>query len=167
MVLGRFEDENAGAVEVLRELVRKCGWLPLVFNYPPPDDQDMTEHVVLLAGMSSLVIVDLTDANSTPHELAAITRAFEIPIVPIVRSSRRRGKEIARVYSMFQDIVRHEWVLGVKSYDDYDDLRKHFGKIKKWVNNRRDALANTKKSGSDKMSTEPLADWRGVDGEDS
>jgi hypothetical protein len=51
--------------------------------------RDLVESIILLAGLSQLVIVDITDPRFTPMELHAIVPNFAVQVVPIMK----RGTE--------------------------------------------------------------------------
>jgi hypothetical protein len=47
--------------------------------------RDLVESIILLAGLSQLVIVDITDPRFTPMELHAIVPNFAVQVVPIMK----------------------------------------------------------------------------------
>ena len=102
LLLGRFKVHK----EVLDELAkalkeRKC--IPIVFDFERAPQRDLVESIILLAGLSRLVIVDITDPKSTPMELHAIVPNFAVPVVPIMRA----GTE---PFGVFSGIFKYPWV---------------------------------------------------------
>jgi len=71
LVEGRFTEGRIAVLERLRDELRKRGYLPIVFNFDKPETKDSTENVRLLAGLSKLIIADVTKPRSAPLELQA------------------------------------------------------------------------------------------------
>ena len=70
LILGRF---GGGGLEVLRELgegLRRCDYLPMIFEFERPEDRNYTETIRTLAGLARFVVVDLS-GPSVPQELYA------------------------------------------------------------------------------------------------
>jgi hypothetical protein len=44
------------------------GYVPIIFDFERPPDQDFTETIKVLAGMSLFIIADITNPKSTPME---------------------------------------------------------------------------------------------------
>ena len=82
----------------------KQRFIPIIFDFPQPDQRDLIETVLLLAGMSAILIVDLTDAKSAPLELQTIVPNCAVPIVPIIL----KGQD---PFSMFKALRKFDWVL--------------------------------------------------------
>src|SRR5262249_10097246 len=60
LLLGRF---TGGGKKVLRALERellKKDLMPIIFDFPPPERRDLIETILLLAGLSRFVIVEIT-----------------------------------------------------------------------------------------------------------
>ena len=71
LVLGRFTDDNENdnrklVLAGVRRKLETLGFNPVVFDFERPDDRDLTETIVSLAGMSLFVIADLTKPRSVP-----------------------------------------------------------------------------------------------------
>jgi hypothetical protein len=64
LLLGRFTEGRMVVLERLRDKLRDLGFVPMVFNFDKPETKDFTETVRLLAGLSHLVIVDITNPRS-------------------------------------------------------------------------------------------------------
>ena len=110
LLLGRFTGGRIAVLESLRDELRKRGFLPIVFNFDKPETKDFTETVMLLAGMSRFVIVDITNPRSAPLELQATVPDYMIPFVPIIQEGELP-------FAMFKDLwIKYEWVLKPISY---------------------------------------------------
>ena len=73
------------------------GYVPILFDFDCPTDRSFTETIVILAGMSRFVIVDITNPSSSPLELQATVPTFNIPFVPIIQKGEQP-------FSMFKDL---------------------------------------------------------------
>jgi hypothetical protein len=109
LLLGRFTvhkevlDELAKAVKL-----RNC--IPIVFDFERARQRDLVESIILLAGLSRLVIVDITDPRSTPMELQAIVPNFAVPVVPIMRAG-------TRPFDVFSGLLKFPWVRPLIEYE--------------------------------------------------
>ena len=116
LILGRFSEERKRVLDALRDALRNKGFLPIVFDFERPKGRDFTETVKVLAGLSSFVIVDITEPRSVPLELQATVPDYMIPFVPILQDGESE-------FSMFPDLqAKHDWVLGTLTYDSYETL---------------------------------------------
>ena len=117
LILGRF---GGGGLDVLRavgEGLRNSGYLPMIFEFPRPQDRTYTETVRTLAGLARFVVVDLS-GPSVPQELYATVPHLKIPFIPILE----KGKQ---PYSMFADLLEYEWVLEpIIEFQSTDDVVK-------------------------------------------
>lgn len=114
LLLGRF-GERMALLEKLRDELVKRQYVPIVFDFARPENTDLIETVVLLAGMSAFVIVDITDPRSTPMELQAIAPTFGVPIVPIIGPNDREFGSFPALRKLF-------WVLPTVRYQSLDHL---------------------------------------------
>jgi uncharacterized protein YjbI with pentapeptide repeats len=121
LLLGRF-GKRRDVLKRLRRALKKRQLVPIVFDFSRPKHADLIETVVLLAGMSAFVIVDITDPKSTPMELQAIAPTFGVPIVPIIQSPQRE-------FGSFPSLRKWFWVLPTVSYTTVDDLVANLDKL--------------------------------------
>lgn len=85
LLLGRFT-LNKQVLEELAKGLKDRNYIPIVFDFERAPQRDLIETIILLAGLSRLVIVDITDPQSTAAELQAILPNFAVPVVPIMRA---------------------------------------------------------------------------------
>jgi hypothetical protein len=102
LLLGRFTVYE----DVLHELEsaltqRRC--IPVIFDFERAAQRDVVETIILLAGLSRLVIVDISDPKSTPLELHAIVPNFAVPVVPIMRAG-------TKPFGVFSGLFKFPWV---------------------------------------------------------
>src|ERR1044071_3065994 len=116
LILGRFTPERKVVLEEVKRWLYAHDYVPVIFDFDRPSSRDFTETVVTLAHMARFIVADLTEPASIPKELEAIVPRLAVPVQPIIQKS-------ARVYSMFSDYWKYDWVLEVWRYDDVADLR--------------------------------------------
>jgi uncharacterized protein YjbI with pentapeptide repeats len=137
LLLGRF-GKRMPLLNCLRKQLTNRKYVPIIFDFSRPKHRDLIETVVLLAGMSAFVIVDITDPRSTPMELQAIAPTFGVPIVPIIRSNKRE-------FGTFPALSKWFWVLPVVRYSTDKDLVKRLdSSIIKPALDRAKVLASVK-----------------------
>ena len=116
LILGRFTPERKVVLEAIKEELRKHDYLPVLFDFDPPRNRDLTETVSILARLARFVIADLTDPNSIPHELySLIPDLRNIPFQPLLEASKKE-------YPMFEAFWSYPWVLPIRRYSDSDLL---------------------------------------------
>lgn len=121
LILGRFTSERKYILDVIREELRKRGYLPILFDFEKPVTRDLTETISTLAHLSRFIIADITDAKSIPQELQAIVPNLpSVPIQPIIHVSDY-------VYTMFEHFERYPWVLPLQRYETLNDLMLSLG----------------------------------------
>jgi Pentapeptide repeats (8 copies) len=117
LILGRFTPERKAVLDALRtELRDRYNRLPIIFDFERPADRDVTETVIILAGLARFVIADLTDASSVQQELTVIKRTYDsVPIQPVVH-------EGSYEWAMFPDLQRGGRVLDPYVYQTQEQL---------------------------------------------
>jgi len=78
---------------------------------------NLSQAIKTLAGLSRVIIADITNPKSSPLELQATMPDYMIPFVPIIHEGEKP-------FSMFRDLKQKydEWVLDVLEYDSIDGL---------------------------------------------
>ncbi len=118
LILGRFTPERKSILEAIRVVLRAQGYLPILFDFPKPDSQDLAGTVSTLANISRFIIADLTDPSCSPYEIGLVATYMK-PIKPLFQPSKASKHEFA----MFQDLRnRYSWVLPVYRYKDQESL---------------------------------------------
>ena len=116
LILGRFSEERKQLLDQIRDELRHYNLVPVLFDSDKPASKDLTGTVETLARMARIVIADLTDPSSIPHELATIVPFLRTtPVVPI----RLKG---SGGYTMFDDFQAYQWVLPKYEYGDAPSL---------------------------------------------
>jgi uncharacterized protein YjbI with pentapeptide repeats len=117
LLLGRFSEERKLLLSLIQEiLLNTHALLPVIFDFAKPSARDLTETVMFLATSSRLIIADLTDPASVPHELASIVPQLpSVPVFPIIAKGQAP-------YAMFEHLTRYPWVTPVYEYESETDL---------------------------------------------
>jgi hypothetical protein len=115
LILGRFTKERKVVLDALREELRKCEYVPILFDFDPSTTRDITETITLLARMARFIIADLTDPSSIPKELEAIVPDLAVPVQPLLEGA-------SRPYAMFKDYWKYQWVLPIYQYEGLKPL---------------------------------------------
>jgi len=117
LILGRFTEERKAVLDAIRNRLRELGFVPMMFDFERPSQQDFDETIKTLAGLSRFVIADITNPKSSPLELQAIMPNYMIPFIPIIQ-------EDEEPFAMFQGLQHKygEWVLDVLEYDSVSNL---------------------------------------------
>lgn len=117
LILGRFSDGRIVVLEAIKKRLLEMNLTPILFDFNPSTNKDVTGTVETIARMARFIIADLTDPISIPHELATIIPFMRTtPIQPI----KLKG---SRTYSMFDDYQKaYPWVLEVYEYDNINSL---------------------------------------------
>ncbi len=116
LILGRFTEERKQILNSLKDALKKHGYVPILFDFAPSPNRDLTETIQLLANMSKFVIADLTDAKSIPQELSHIIPFLpSVPIQPIILATQTK-------YAMYEHWKPYNSVLPAFSYNDEKHL---------------------------------------------
>jgi len=117
LILGRFTPERKAILDKLRDTLRAKNYVPIVFDFDKPTNEDFTGTIKTLAGMCHFVIADITNPKSSPLELHATVPDYMIPFIPIIQ-------EKEEPFAMFVDLwIRHkEWVFEPLKYIGEKDL---------------------------------------------
>jgi hypothetical protein len=90
LILGRFTPERKALLNAMRDELRLCNYLPVLFDFEKPTNRDTVETISTLAHMARFVVADLTDARSVLQELEHIVRILpSVPVQPILQASCR------------------------------------------------------------------------------
>jgi len=116
LILGRFLPRRKRVLDRLADALRKRGKIAVIFDFPSPEDREVSDTVRFIAGMSQFIVVDLTKASSVPLELQATIPDLMVPVLPIIQSGHA-------VFSMFSDLQRrYSWIQPTVSYKNADQL---------------------------------------------
>ena len=104
-------------LDAIRDRLRELGFVPMMFDFKRPTQQDFSETIKMLAGLSRFIIADITNPRSSPLELQATMPDYMVPFVPIIQ-------EDEEPFAMFQDLQQKygERVLDVLEYDSASNL---------------------------------------------
>jgi uncharacterized protein YjbI with pentapeptide repeats len=117
LILGRFSERQKPVLDALHAALRDSYHLvPILFDWEPSKNRDLTETVLLLANMCRFVIADLTDAKSIPQELSLIVPNLpSVPVQPIILASEHE-------YAMFEHWRKFSAVLPEYRYESQQQL---------------------------------------------
>jgi len=147
LLLGRFSQRR----EVLDDIaaaLRKRQFIPVIFDFPRPEQRDLVETLMWLAGMSMFVIADITNPRSTPLELHAIASNYAVPIVPIIH----RGDD---PFGVFEGLRKFRWVRDPIKYKSRRQLKRLLEEsiIKEVMKEAKRLRDSKKKAGARLMRT--------------
>lgn len=90
LILGWYIPERQPLFDGIRAALRRCGYVPILFDYAFPTPHDLNETLVRLARVSRFVIADLTCPMPLPNELLKFAGELpSVPVQPIVCQSQR------------------------------------------------------------------------------
>ena len=84
LILGRFTGKRKPALDALRDIIRRYDLTPVMFDFRPPINRDITNTIRTLAGMARYVIADITNPRRVPQEIQAIID-MKVPIKFILK----------------------------------------------------------------------------------
>jgi uncharacterized protein YjbI with pentapeptide repeats len=117
LILGRFSVRQKPVLDALHAALRdNHNLVPILFDWEPSENRDLSETVLLLANMSRFVIADITDAKSIPQELSVIVPNIpSVPVQPIILASEYE-------YGMFEHWRQFGSVLPEYRYESQQQL---------------------------------------------
>src|SRR5262249_5703908 len=116
LLLGRFSTERKAVLDRLRAELRARNLSPILFDFDPSPNLDVSDTITLLARMARFVIADLTDPQSVQQELSLIAPQVMVPIRPIILAGHAP-------WSMFPDLQRRsKGLLPIHEYRDVEHL---------------------------------------------
>jgi len=118
LLLGRFAEGHKDGLNELAERLRRRrrNYIPIIFDFEPARKLDLIESVILLAGLSGVVIADITDPRSTPLELYAILSHLAVPVVPIIKAGEEK-------FGVWSGLLKFPWLHDPPiAYEDLDEL---------------------------------------------
>lgn len=127
LILGNFSKSRLEVLHLIKDKLRKLGFVPILFDFEKPLTRDFTETITTLAHMSKFIIADLSEQRSVPHELASTIPSLQVPVKPII-INQIDGEE-QYPYGMFDDLrKKYNWVLDTYRYQNkkilIDDFQK-------------------------------------------
>ena len=119
LILGRFLPRRKRVLDRLADALRARGRIAVIFDFPSPEDREISDTVRFIAAMSQFIVVDLTKASSVPLELQATVPDLMVPVLPIIQTGEP-------VFAMFSDLQRrYSWIQPTVSYKDAKQLVKY------------------------------------------
>jgi uncharacterized protein YjbI with pentapeptide repeats len=116
LILGRFTPDRKPVLDAIRNALRSCNYLPVLFDFDCPRTRSTLETVTTLARLARFIVADITDPRSIPQELTAIVPTLpSVPIQPILLSG-------AHPWGMYDHIARYPWVLPIQRYESSEQL---------------------------------------------
>jgi uncharacterized protein YjbI with pentapeptide repeats len=114
LILGRFAEPHKSVLDDVRSHLRRLGYSAVMFDTETPRSRDLSEAVSVLARLSRFVLVDLTEPRSAPYELQQFVATSQTPVLAVTRGEAP--------FSMFTDLEKYPWVLGVREFADGPEL---------------------------------------------
>ena len=119
LILGRFLPRRKRVLDRLAVALQERGKIPVIFDFPGPEEREISDTVRFIAGMSQFIVVDMTKASSVPLELQSTIPDLMVPVLPIIESGHD-------VFAMFSDLQRrYFWVQPTARYKDAAQLVRY------------------------------------------
>jgi Pentapeptide repeats (8 copies) len=119
LILGRFLPRRKRVLDRLAVALQERGKIPVIFDFPGPEEREISDTVRFIAGMSQFIVVDMTKASSVPLELQSTIPDLMVPVLPIIESGHN-------VFAMFSDLQRrYFWVQPTARYKDAAQLVRY------------------------------------------
>ena len=120
ILIGLRPPEKQELLEVIRQEIRRYGYLPVVFDFKKLASRDVATTILNLASISRFAIADITNAKSIVSELQRIVA--QLPFVPIQPIAQILNKE----HLMFDAFQKYPSVLPTYYYDNIENLLTSF-----------------------------------------
>jgi hypothetical protein len=109
LLLGKFKDGGLEHLYKLLDWLKEKHYIPMIFDFERPDSLDFTETVITMAGLSKIIVADLS-GESVPQELHAILTNFMKPLIAYSKTES---------YSMLKDLKRkNKYVVDFRYTDE-------------------------------------------------
>jgi len=116
LILGRFKRQRKAVLRALAKALNARGKTAIIFDFPAPQQREISDTVRFIAGMSEFIVVDLTDPSSVPLELQATVPDLMVPVLPIIQPGQR-------AFAMFADLQqRYFWIQPTLQYRNAAEL---------------------------------------------
>nr|WP_279287034.1 pentapeptide repeat-containing protein [Heliobacterium chlorum] len=116
LILGRFTPERKKILDAIRSKLKEHDYIPVIFDFEKPHNRDLLETVMTLAHLSRFIIADITEPSSVIQELQSLASSnLNIPVKPLLQ-------EGYTPWSMFEVLLRKNWMLDVCYYEDLPQL---------------------------------------------
>jgi uncharacterized protein YjbI with pentapeptide repeats len=114
LILGRFTPKRKLVLDAVREALREHDYVPVLFDFPKPDNKTYLETVSTLAHLARFVIADFTDGKIVYDEVPHIWKNVLIPIVPLML----KGSEDRIPVTLFDLRIANQCVLDTFYYEN-------------------------------------------------
>jgi hypothetical protein len=122
LILGRFTPERLAVLEALRRALRQHDYVPVLFNFEGPENQNVLATVVTVARLARFVVADVTDAKAVDQELQAIVPQIKVPVRPLLlEGTEPPGAVLQTLWHDYPDRL-----LKIHRYHDLDGLLVSF-----------------------------------------
>jgi uncharacterized protein YjbI with pentapeptide repeats len=122
LILGRFTQERLAILEAVRSVLRQHAYVPILFNFEGPENQNVRATVETVARLARFVVVDLTEVKAVDQELQAIVPQIKVPVRPLLlEGTEPPGAVLQTLWSDYPDRL-----LKIHRYHDLDALLVSF-----------------------------------------
>lgn len=119
LILGRFSADCKVILTVIREEVRKKGYLPILFDFEKPDSRTFIETVSTLAHMSRFIIADISEAKLVLQEIEHVVRNISVPVKPLLKKGQNEP------LTLYDLRINQRSLLDTYHYEDIYDIVNH------------------------------------------
>jgi uncharacterized protein YjbI with pentapeptide repeats len=122
LILGRFASERLAVLEAVRSALRQHDYVPILFDFEGPENQNVRATVETVARLARFVVVDLTDVKAVNQELQAIVPQIKVPVRPLLlEGTEPPGAVLQTLWHDYADRL-----LRIHRYHDLDGLLVSF-----------------------------------------